>query len=131
MTPNIKKTVIFLGIFLLILVVPINIFVGKIFKTHFNARPEIELSRDFLNKESDLFFPYIGDLNSISWNKQDGAQVSFTKDIVKGFYTFTLIGTTDNIKTRIFWESEKQMNNFRVIRIELIEGYKSPFQIWP
>lgn len=93
-------------------------------------RPEVELSREFLVQHSDIFVG-LGRVKSITYRRQAASRVSFKREKIEGFYSFTIRGDANEASVRVFWDNSRSGDDFRVIRVEQLNKGKTPIPLWP
>jgi len=107
------------------------ILVATILNKCVHERPEVELSRLFLEKQISRISQQLDHIESITYQKNAAARVSFKSNKTEGFYCFEVSGNEGEMEVRVFWENARKGNDFRVIRIEQILADQAPLQIWP
>lgn len=92
--------------------------------------PERGLAEDFLRTNQKIR-EYFGDIEDVSYNKQDAANVSFGRGKREGMHSFSIKSSKKSGNVRVHWHSEGSGINFTVDSVELIERGKKPTVIWP
>jgi len=124
MRPSVNQWFLILASILLV-----SVGVSILLTKFVHQRPEVELCREFLKNNSDIF-PSLGNIKSITYEKQAVSRVSFKKEKTVGFYCFNVCGEMRETDVRVFWENRKQSDNFDVTRVEKLNKGEEPITLW-
>lgn len=68
---------------------------------------------------------------SIAYDRRASSRVTFKADRNVGVHTFRINKPTSSFHVRVIWETTKDGDSFKVLKVERIENGSAPTVLWP
>jgi hypothetical protein len=114
---------------ILIGTVMVAALVAALLRVQLRERTEVALGQAFLASQTNLWRS-VGELESIEYQADSAARVSFHGGHMEGFYTYNVAGNLDDYDVRLYWRNSRAGDDFTVLRVERLRGGDAPTILW-
>lgn len=109
--------------------IPLGIIAGLLVTKVLKTPPQNEMARKFLADHSEMF-NHLGGVKSVVYAPDASTHVLFSAHKNEGVYSFDVAGEKGHERVRVYWESTNVGDNFKVLRVEMIQGSGKPIVLW-